>query len=48
MTKLNDDIKSEVNERDEMDQNIMKKMTEELVKLNNTIVSERKTREDGE
>ncbi len=46
--KLNEAIKSESSERDEMDQNIMRKTTEELLKLNNLIQVEKKNREESE
>ena len=46
--KLNEAIKSEGSERDEMDQNIMRKTTEELLKLNNLIQVEKKNREESE
>jgi mRNA degradation ribonuclease J1/J2 len=38
----------EANEREEMDRNIMKKCTEELIRLNETIQAEKKNREESE
>lgn len=38
----------ESGERDENDQAIMRKITEELTKLNNSIAVEKKSREDSE
>jgi hypothetical protein len=48
LPKLNDAIRNESNERDEMDQNIMRKTTEELLRLNNSHLLEKKTREESE
>lgn len=46
--KLNDAIKNECAEREEMDQTILKKTSEELNKLNAIILQEKKAREDSE
>ena len=48
LPKLNEGIKNEISEREEMDRNIMKKSTEELLKFNEAIQNERKNREDSE
>ena len=37
LPKLNESIKNESEEREEMDSNIMKKTTEELLKMSNAI-----------
>lgn len=48
LPKLNEAIRVEGNEREEVDTAMMKRYTEELNKLNETIQNERKNREESE
>lgn len=48
LQKLNEDIKLEAYDRNEMDSSLIKKVNEEVQKLNTQITVEKKTREDGE
>jgi len=48
LPKLSDEIKGQSLERQQVDQNIIKKSTEELLKVNNIIQQEKKLREENE
>ena len=48
LPQLNDEIAAETNEREEIDKNILKKTSDELVKLNNFVANERRSREESE
>lgn len=48
LPKLNEEVKNESIDRDENDQSIMRRITEELTKLNNSMQIERKSREESE
>lgn len=45
---MKDEVNNEKAQREDVDQSIMKKTTEELVKLTNIIQQEKREREDSE